>query len=309
MSNFHFVTKLCLGILFLKGTHGCATSVTGATWKFTWGVDVEIQGVETVELCSELCREDASCHGYTWLTNGVVSYCYKFKSLDGMHVCEGCSSGTFPENLTGACAGSVDDVLDSGTTDSFEDCEQFCHDTLGCNVYTWYDQSTPFSRSCFLYELCTEEIPCTGCSTGRINCISSPQCFDYHVLNEESRSIIDYDADCKSCYCDQDGYVHESGLWKGKGYYRFMEPSGTMMPESSPGKYHCGTGAVGWLNGQHPEEVGLEVEMEACFDSSSSGDCNYSTNITVTKCNDGYFVYHLVDTPSCYERYCAANEN
>jgi hypothetical protein len=296
-----------LGILFLKGTHGCATSVTGATWKFTWGVDVEIQGVETVELCSELCREDASCHGYTWLTNGVVSYCYKFKSLDGMHVCEGCSSGTFPENLTGACAGSVEDVLDSGATETFEDCEQFCHDTLGCNVYTWYDQSTPFSRSCFLYESCTEEIPCTGCSTGRINCISSPQCFEYHILNEESRSTIKYEPESHTRFCDSYGNVDMSGMWKGKGFYRFMEPSGTMMPEVSPGFWHCGTAIPGWLNNHHPEEVGLEVEMKACFDNGSG--CDYSTNITVTKCND-YYVYHLVEVVNDNAlRYCATMEN
>ena len=134
MSNLHFVIALCFGIIFLKGTHGCATNVTGATWKFTVGFDHDIvkAGVETVELCSELCKEDASCHGYTWRSDGIIGWCYMFKSLDGMHACEGCISGTFPENLTGACAGSVEDVLDSGATETFEDCEQFCHDTLGC---------------------------------------------------------------------------------------------------------------------------------------------------------------------------------
>ena len=307
MSNFNTVTKLCLGILFLNGAHSCATSVVGATWKFTWGVDEEIPGVETLELCSELCKSDSSCHGYTWLTNGVVSYCYKFKNLDGMHACGGCSSGTFPENLTGACAGSVDDVLDSGTTDTFEDCEQFCHNTLGCNVYTWYDGSTPFSRSCFLYESCEEEIPCTGCSTGRINCISSPQCFEYHIMDEESRSTLVYDEE--SIMNDRVGSKYMSPRWKGDGYYRFVEPSGTMMPESSPGAYHCGTEAAGYLNGQHPEEVGLEVEIEACFDVSGNGDCEYSNYINVTKCSDGYYVYHLVDTPEYHYRYCAANKN
>ena len=197
MSNFKLITKLCLGILFLKGAaHGCATNVTGATWKFTWGVDEEIPGLETAELCSELCEGDASCQGYTWESNDIVgSYCYKFKILDGIHACDGCSSGTFPEKLTGACAGSLDDLLDSGTTETFGDCEQFCHDTLGCNVYTWYDQHTLFSLGYFLYESCEEEVPCTSCSTGRINCIPPPQCFQYHILDEESRSISDYDPD------------------------------------------------------------------------------------------------------------------
>ena len=48
MSKFPLVITFCLGILFFKGTHGCATNITGATWKFTWGVDEEIPGVETV---------------------------------------------------------------------------------------------------------------------------------------------------------------------------------------------------------------------------------------------------------------------
>ena len=84
MSNFQLAITFCLGILFLKGTHGCATSITGATWKFTWGVDEEIPGIDTAKLCYELCQEDTSCRGYTWLVNEVVSFCYKFKNLDGM---------------------------------------------------------------------------------------------------------------------------------------------------------------------------------------------------------------------------------
>ena len=149
MSSFQLIIALCLGIVFLDGALGCATTVTGATWKFTWGVDEEIQGVETVELCSDLCKEDASCRGFTWLTNGVVSYCYKFKALTGIHACDGCSSGTFPETLGGTCAGSVDDIIDQDTTEDVEGCAQFCHDTLGCNAYTWYDENTPFATSCF----------------------------------------------------------------------------------------------------------------------------------------------------------------
>jgi len=310
MSNFQLAIIFCLGIIFLKGTHGCATSITGATWEFTWGVDEEIPGIKTVELCSELCKEDNSCRGYTWLVNKVVSFCYKFKNLDGIHACEDCSSGTVPEDLSGACAGSIDDVVDTATTETVEECLQFCHDTLGCNAYTWYNSSTPFANSCFLYASCNEEIPCYGCATGRINCISSPQCFEYQILDEESRSYKNKNIDCSNiCLDDLVGSVYNSGRWKGDGYYRFVEPSGTMMPESSPGEYHCGTHGSGWLNGQHPEEVGLEVDMEACFDYSGSSECDSKRDITVTLCN-GYFVYHLVDTPRIHScRYCSKVEN
>ena len=99
---------------------------------------------------------------------------------------------------------------------------------------------------------------------------------------------------CNEENCDgYDGEEDMSGMWKGSGYYRFMEPSGIMMPESFPGYYHCGTNYPGWLNGTHPEEVGLEVEREAHFDVGSS---DVYVNISVTKCNGGYYVYHLVHT-------------
>ena len=224
-----------------------------------------------------MCKEDSSCHGYTWLVNEVVSFCYKFKKLDGIHACEGCSSGTVPENITGACEGSIDDVIDTATTETVKECFQFCHDTLGCNAYTWFNSSTPFANICFLYASCNEEIPCYGCVTGRINCISSPQCFEYQILDEETRATSNYNCDCSnSCFRDQDGANFISVRWKGDGYYRFVEPSGTMMPESSPGAYHCWTIGSGWLHGPHPEEEGLEVDMEACFDESGSNStCDY----------------------------------
>ena len=174
-------------------------------------------------------------------------------------------------------------------------------------TYTWFNSSTPFANSCFLYASCNEEIPCYGCVTGRTNCISSPQCFEYQILDEESRATSNYNCDCSnSCFCDQDGANFISVRWKGDGYYRFVEPSGTMMPESSPGAYHCGTIGSGWLHGQHPEEEGLEVDMEACFDDYGSSTCVYKAKITVTKCN-GYYVYHLVENPlTKVLRYCAA---
>ena len=109
-------------------------------------------------------------------------------------------------------------------------------------------------------------------------------------------------------YCDKEGYDYTSSRWEGEGFYRFMEPSGTMMPESSPETYHCGTGNPGWLNGHHSEEIGLEVEKEVCFASGSSSCGNGRVNIKVTNCGT-YYVYYLVETPFCYLRYCAAKQN
>ena len=138
-----------------------------------------------------------------------------FKNLDGIHACDGCSSGTVPETLAGACAGSVDDIIDQDTTENVEDCAQFCHDTPGCNAYTWYDESTPFATSCFLYGSCDEQLPCSGCITGRINCIAYPQCFQYRILDEETRSNT-FEIAGYYGYCDKEGYVDASGKWKGE---------------------------------------------------------------------------------------------
>ena len=33
--------------------------------------------------------------------------------------------------------------------------------------------------------------------------------------------------------------------WQGSGYYRFLEPAGSMMPEIAPGEYRCGTAVPG----------------------------------------------------------------
>ena len=83
-----------------------------------------------------------------------------------------------------------------------------------------------------------------------------------------------------------------------------MEPAGHEIPDYSPGKFHCGTYGPGYLRDKHPDEVGVEVEMTACFDGIQGGDCIYKSVITVTKCTD-FYVYHLVKPPGHNLRYCA----
>ena len=68
---------------FIFGKYVCLRScntVKGATWNFQPGIDVEIPYVHTVQECKQRCESDPSnCQGYTYTTNGVVGYCYKFK--------------------------------------------------------------------------------------------------------------------------------------------------------------------------------------------------------------------------------------
>ena len=238
------------------------------------GDDEEIPGVKSVKIFSNLCKDDSLWHGFTYKSNGIVGYCYKFKGLEGIHACEDSSSGTIPENLTGACAGSVEDIIDQSTTESVKECAQFCHATFGCNAYTWDNASTPFSRSCFLYKECLEQLPCYGCSTGRINCIIAPQCYEHRILDEESRNIMNYDEypyGIDHGYCDEGTYYsYTSPKWKGNGYYWFLEPAGQELAEESPGLGYCGTLITGYLHGQHPTQLFEEVDMEACFDNNGT---------------------------------------
>ena len=82
-------------------------------------------------------------------------------------------------------------------------------------------------------------------------------------------------------------------------------PAGTRIPESSPGEYHCGTSATGWLSGVHPITPGAPIDAKFCF-ALGGNDCMRSTQGKVTNCGS-YFVYYLENTPYCNIRYCATN--
>jgi hypothetical protein len=63
---------------------------------------------------------------------------------------------------------------------------------------------------------------------------------------------------------------------------------------------------INWLcfQGEHPTELGVAIDMKACFDGVAKGTCNYNRKITVTRCSD-FFVYYLVTTPYNGIRYCS----
>ena len=88
-----------------------------------------------------------------------------------------------------------------------------------------------------------------------------------------------------------------------------QEPAGLVIPETSPGMYHCGTSCPGWLNGTHPVTPGHTINnINFCFDCyvSTDNDCYESTRGKVTNCGD-FYVYYLEDTNNCDRRYCAAD--
>jgi len=125
------------------------------------------------------------------------------------------------------------------------------------------------------------------------------------VLAEANRNINNgrYDGADFETQCDSTVYTSYTSLdWKGEGYYRFQEPAGTMLPETFPGYGHCATGRTGWLNGIHPEDIGVEYIMTACF-GENHNNCLNTESITVTRCPDGGYVYKLPQT-GCVRRYC-----
>ena len=86
-----------------------------------------------------------------------------------------------------------------------------------------------------------------------------------------------------------------------------MEPAGTLLAEHATGQYHCGTIVTGWLKGQHPDDVGVELEMNVCldFDDGNKYNCYEMINVTVTNCR-GYHVYFFPEIIGYYGRYCGA---
>ena len=284
---------------------GCTVEVKRATWNYHYGSDIEVPGVQTVEECKELCLNDpVNCRGYTHTTNGVAGFCYKFKQLTGMHACDTCSSGTTPEYMEGACPFEVEDELGEESAESAEICWQKCFNTPGCSSFTWYNASTPFRNICFLFSACNELFPCIGCQSGRVNCIATPQCFEYNILDEETRNNKFVGKTDNIDYGDYSNNAYQSPRWLGPGYYRMMLPAGLVIPEHDPACDYCGTDYGGYLlEGSHPETVGLETESVVKFSGLSS---SYNRDIIITKCPGDYYVYFLTSTSYHDLRYCAS---
>ena len=112
-----------------------------------------------------------------------------------------------------------------------------------------------------------------------------------------------YSGSYASPNCDSSSLA---GDWKVKNWYRFEEPAGIMIANSSVTKSHCGTSATGWLNGAHPASMGEIVTRTVCFNWAENS-CWKSIDVQIKKC-DGYFVYELPPTPGCSLKYCGQTE-
>ena len=94
-------------------------------------------------------------------------------------------------------------------------------------------------------------------------------CNNYEILKEASRNRNHGEG---NNYDDS----LESNVW-----YRMMAPAGTKIPEKYV-HWKCGSHRSGWMNGQHPTEIGAEVQRKVCFNYH----CHWSNMIKVTNCGE-----------------------
>ncbi len=251
-----------------------------------------------------MCASSPECRGYTWRFDGVVGWCYEFAALEDLHECPECHSEAFTEVLEGACLAGDDGFIEEVVLESSDACAQLCYDTDSCHGYTWYAKTTAFPRYCFLYTKCDEMAPCLDCTSGRINCIASPQCYNYKILDEESRNVH-FNLNI-SDFPFSDNYAvsrFRSPRWEDDGYYRVIKPAGIKITTSDPGPQRCGTDKPFWINGETESlEVGEETAMEVCVNYGND-PCFVSEEITATRCPGDYLVYYLPHTPG---RYCTS---
>jgi len=126
-------------------------------------------------------------------------------------------------------------------------------------------------------------------------------CTHYKLLNYPHRSSAFVPKTTDRLLCDQ-------GL--DTRWYRFGNNQD--MPTTCVPKYHCGTNAPVWLNGNLPSSAEGEAPRTACINYGYSGGlagttcCNHKLNIKVKKCN-GYYVYLLTRVPGCSFACCAGN--
>ena len=121
------------------------------------------------------------------------------------------------------------------------------------------------------------------------------ECKSYTLLDDQDRNIKHIGGQDR---CD-------SSI---SGWHRFDGAAGTQLPTSCISRtdtntVKCGTDAVSWLNGAHPNVNDGKVTRQVCF-SWSGNCCVNSKNIEVINCGF-FYIYNLVPLSGwCHRRYC-----
>lgn len=81
---------------------------------------------------------------------------------------------------------------------------------------------------------------------------------------------------------------------------------GHQLAEDTPGVWHCGTHAPGYLSAPNPENIGERRDVKVCFHWAGN-PCKWSNSIQVINCGKK-FVYKLNKPPVCHLMYCFEEE-
>ncbi len=155
-----------------KPVLSCVTTIDRYAWVFDANSDTLISGISTPEKCFEECIKSDSCQGYTWQHQNFVDICLLMKTLRSLEYCgDSCTSGTTVENVAGGCTGEADHIIDEVTATNVQDCWMSCVQEPQCTSFTWFNQSSMFKETCFLFSSCSEVQDCIRCLSGRLLCI------------------------------------------------------------------------------------------------------------------------------------------
>ncbi|PIO27189.1 hypothetical protein AB205_0202510, partial [Aquarana catesbeiana] len=126
-------------------------------------------------------------------------------------------------------------------------------------------------------------------------------CSNHIILNDTWRSISNIHTE--QDYWNSNDWIHcDNGL---NGWYRFKGEYDLHIPEYCVPFYRCGTHAPMWITSSHPTVSDGIVSRTACANWRWGGSCcTWSNQIAVKLCPEGFYVYKLQGTPTCWLAYC-----
>jgi len=243
----------------------------------TWNHDdnaLEIHvGVETLNECQRLCKNNENCQNSTWNTPDDPNHpllCVLFATTRHPVDCKFCVSGPWncPTCSKKMACDSVDDNLLEVVTgiDTEVECQMKCADTPTCTNYTWYAADNIYSQDCFLFSSCNQvDDTCPHCFTGppvcpETNTTTSPVCSTppstphgtWHCrTSPDKKNYMECNLDCEP------GYIHSGRIATNCSSGTWSTPLGEMTCPA----------AVALVTGGKSAEKSVEIY-------SSDGSCN-----------------------------------
>ncbi|XP_040211859.1 uromodulin-like [Rana temporaria] len=131
-------------------------------------------------------------------------------------------------------------------------------------------------------------------------------CSNHTILNDTWRSISNNHTE--QDYWNSTDWIHcDDNLY---GWYRFKGEYDLHIPEYCIPFYSCGTHAPMWITSPHPTVSDGIVSRKACANWwYGESCCTWSNQIAVKLCPEGFYVYNLQGTPTCWLAYCTVSGN